>query len=127
MRTAAIFAARDGRNDMPIRMTPKSIAALTGIVLSGLAAPALGAETVVDQHDLMFKPNTASLAVGDTIRFTDTDHIAHNITIVSPDGTSDDKGMDTYMKDIVVPFAKAGVFQVHCRIHPLMKMTVTVK
>ena len=112
---------------MPNKMTANSIAALTGIVLASLAAPALAAETVVDQHDLMFKPNTVSLAVGDTIRFTDTDHIAHNITIVAPDGTSDDRGMDTYMKDIVVPFAKGGVFQVHCRIHPTMKMTVTVK
>ena len=103
------------------------IFALTAVTLVGIAGPAYAAETVVDQHDLKFVPNAVTIAAGDTIRFTDSDHITHNITIVGPDGTAEDKGMDRYKQDIVVPFAKAGVYQVHCRIHPAMTMTVTVK
>ena len=108
----------------------KSLANLAmGVVLicSCAAAPASVAEAVVDQHDLRFSPDSVTIAAGDTIRFTDTDHITHDITITNPDGTSDDKGMDRYKEDIVVSFTKPGVYQVHCRIHPTMKMTVTVK
>ena len=100
---------------------------LVALLISGLALPVSAAEAVVDQHDLTFVPNAVTINAGDTVRFTDTDHITHNITIVNPDGASDDKGMDRYGQDIAVPFAKSGVFQVHCKIHPTMKMTVTVK
>lgn len=97
------------------------------ILAASFAVPALAAETVVDQHDLTFVPAAVTINAGDSVRFTDSDHITHNITIQNPDGTTEDKGMDRYGEDISVTFPKAGVFQVHCRIHPLMKMTVTVK
>ena len=108
------------------RITSRAIA-LTALAFSVLAYPALAAETAVDQHDLKFVPDAITIKVGDTVRFTDTDHIAHNVTIVNPDGTSEDKGMDRFNEDIVVPFAKPGIYQVHCRIHPTMKMTITVE
>ncbi|MBI3678180.1 MAG: cupredoxin domain-containing protein [Proteobacteria bacterium] len=97
------------------------------VAFSLLAFPAAAAETKVDQHDLKFTPDAITINAGDSVRFTDTDHITHNITIVNPDGTADDKGMDKYNEDIVVPFAKAGTYQVHCKIHPMMKMAITVK
>ena len=103
----------------------KGIASL--VVATFVAVPAAAAETVVDQHNLKFSPESVSIAAGDTIRFTDSDHITHNVTITNPNGASDDRGMDRYKQDIVVPFANPGVYQVHCRIHPTMKMTVTVK
>ena len=97
------------------------------IALLSLAVSASAAETVVDQHDLMFVPNSVTIATGDTVRFTDTDRITHNITITYPDGTIEDKGMDRYKEDIIVHFTKPGVYQVHCLIHPMMHMIVTVK
>jgi len=113
--------------NMSGRITPIRIGSLAALLMSSLALPACAAEAVVDQHDLTFVPATVTINAGDSVRFTDSDHITHNITILNPDGTSDDKGMDRYGQDIAVPFAKSGVFQVHCRIHPTMKMTVTVK
>jgi plastocyanin len=95
-------------------------------LLLSAGAPARAAEMVVDQHDLKFVPNAATIVVGDTIRFTDSDHITHNITIVSPEGVSEDKGMDRYGQDISVTFSKPGLYKVHCRIHPMMEMIVTV-
>jgi plastocyanin len=68
-----------------------------------------------------------TIKAGDTVRFTDTDRITHNITIVNPDGTSEDKGMSTFNQHIVVQFDKPGTYKVLCRIHPDMGMTITAK
>jgi len=106
------------------RITAHGIAFLA---LLALAAPACAAETAVDQRDLNFVPAAATIQAGDTVRFTDSDHITHNITIDNPDGTSSDKGMDTFGQDIIVSFPKPGIYHVHCKIHPMMKMTITVK
>jgi plastocyanin len=122
-----MMPAKHEDQDMSGRITSIRIGSLAALLASSLALPACAAETVVDQHDLTFVPSAVTINAGDTVRFTDTDHITHNITITNPDGTSDDKGMDRYGQDIAVPFATAGVFHVHCKIHPTMKMTVTVK
>jgi plastocyanin len=102
-------------------------AAAAAIVLAASVAPAWATEKVVDQRDLMFVPTSLTIASGDTVRFTDTDRITHNITITYPDGSVIDKGMDRYGEDIIVHFTKPGVYQVNCLIHPMMHMTVTVK
>ncbi|HEY7979675.1 MAG TPA: plastocyanin/azurin family copper-binding protein [Rhizomicrobium sp.] len=109
------------------RVTVHYIALLALLAFPILAAPACAAETAVDQRDLEFVPDAVTIKAGDTVRFTDSDHITHNITIDNPDGTSSDKGMDTFGQDIVVGFPKPGVYHVHCKIHPMMKMAITVK
>ena len=106
----------------PLRMAGAVLAAV-----SGFAAGAGAAEFPVDQRDLRFQPITLDIKSGDTVRFTDTDRITHDITIVNPDGTSEDKGMSTYNQHIVVKFDKPGVYHVRCRIHPDMIMTITVE
>lgn len=102
-------------------MVAASIAA-TGIVSSVKAA-----EVAVDQKDLSFVPDAVTLKAGDSIRFTDTDRIAHNVTIVNPDGKSEDKGMAAYSQQIVVNFPRPGVYRARCRIHPQMHLTITVR
>ncbi len=104
---------------------PGALVALVALV--ALDGPARAAEHFVDQHDLMFVPGSVTIKTGDTVRFTDTDRITHNITIVNPDGSSEDKGMSTFSQHIVVQFDKPGVYKVICRIHPDMKMTITVE
>ena len=92
-----------------------------------VATGARAAEIAVDQRDMQFVPNAVAIVVGDSIRFTDTDRIAHDITVVDPLGAAVDHGMDYFNQQIVVKFEKAGAYQVRCRIHPAMKMTITVK
>ena len=92
-----------------------------------VATSAGAAEIAVDQRNMQFVPNAVAIVVGDSIRFTDTDRIAHDITVVDPLGAAVDHGMDYFNQQIVVKFEKAGVYQVRCRIHPAMKMTITVK
>ena len=89
--------------------------------------PARAAETVIDQQNMSFVPDNATIATGDTVRFTDTGRITHNITIVFPDGSVEDKGMDRYGEDIIVHFTKPGTYGVRCIIHPMMHATITVK
>lgn len=100
---------------------------LMAIALASIAFPAFAAETAVDQLDLTFVPDAVTIKAGDSVHFTNGDRIAHNVTIVNPDGTTEDKGMDAYQHGILVTFPKAGVYHVKCRIHPMMKMTVTVQ
>jgi len=104
-----------------LRVTLLAIAAAAGPM-----AAAHAAEFSVDQRDLRFEPDALTVKSGDYVRFTDSDRITHNITIVNPDGSSEDKGMSTFSQHIVVQFDKPGVYRVLCRIHPDMKMTITV-
>jgi plastocyanin len=97
------------------------------IAILAFSLPARAAEVAVDQRDLMFVPTAVTISAGDTVRFTDSDRITHNITIVYPDGTAEDKGMDRFQEDVVVHFTKPGVYKVRCLIHPMMQMTITVK
>jgi plastocyanin len=102
-------------------------ATLIALVVSSLAFPAYAAETMVDQLNLKFVPDTVTINAGDTIRFTNSDRFFHNVTIVNPDGTTEDKGLQNYKQEIVVTFAKVGNYQIRCRLHPAMKIAVTVK
>jgi len=109
---------------------PLNVRRGTAIALAAsfiLAGAAQAAEHFVDQRDLMFVPQAMTIKAGDTVRFTDSDRITHNITIVNPDGTTEDKGMSTFSQHIVVQFDKPGTFKVICRIHPTMNMTITVE
>ncbi len=105
--------------------------ALTGVPIAVIALLAAGAAAVaeeisVDQKDLQFVPSVVRIKVGDSIRFTDTDRIAHNVTIVKADGAPEDKGMAEYNQQIVIAFPLPGLYHAHCRIHPQMQMTITV-
>lgn len=99
---------------------------LTAVIATCLALPAQAAEIAVDQINMTFVPSSVAIHAGDAVRFTNSDRIAHNITITNPDGTSVDEGMDSYKNGIVITFSKPGVYKVGCRIHPAMKMTVKV-
>ena len=100
---------------------------LAALGAAGIACSASAAEVAVDQRDLKFVPDAVTIKAGDSIRFTDTDRIAHDVTIDNADGTSDDKGMAEYNQQIVVKFDKPGLYHAHCRIHPQMHMTIMVR
>lgn len=102
-------------------------AVVAALAVSSLAFPAYAAETVVDQLKLKFVPDTVTINAGDTLRFTNSDHFFHDVTIMNPDGTKDDKGLQNYKQELVVPFPKAGTYKIICRLHPAMTVVVTVK
>ena len=105
----------------------KASVVVVALGFAGMVSAASAAEVAVDQKDLKFVPEAVTIKAGDSVRFTDTDRIAHNVTIDNPDGTSADKGMAEYNQHIVVKFDKPGAYHAHCRIHPQMHMTIMVR
>ena len=112
---------------MHISSRIRAAAVVLTMGLSGWAAAAHAAETIVDQKGLKFVPDVIAINAGDSIRFTNSDPFTHDVTVVDPDGTSTDKGLQHHGKDNVVVFAKPGKYAILCKMHPNMKATVTVK
>jgi len=112
-----------------MRLRSKLLAGAIGLTigLSGWVAAANAAEAVIDQLNLKFVPNTITINAGDSVRFENHDPFTHDVTVVSPDGSSSDKGLQQHGKDNVVAFPKSGTFSITCKMHPNMKATVIVK
>jgi plastocyanin len=117
------------RKDLNMKNSSRLLAGAFGLAagLSGWAGAAQAAETVVDQIGLKFVPTTVTINAGDTIKFTNSDPFTHDVTVISPDGSSSDKGLQHHGKENVVAFAKAGSYSIVCKMHPNMKATVIVK
>jgi len=73
-----------------------------------------------------FSPGTLTIAAGDTVTFTDT--TGHTVT-EGQDGTAvDDPIVDEDGgADIEVTFDEPGTYNITCKIHPAMNMTITVE
>ena len=73
-----------------------------------------------------FSPGTLTIAAGDTVTFTDT--TGHTVT-EGQDGTPvDDPIVDEDGgADIDVTFDEPGTYNITCKIHPAMNMTITVE
>jgi plastocyanin len=74
-----------------------------------------------------FTPSTLTIPAGTSVTFTDG--VSHTVTEGS-DGTAvDDPIVDEEWngEPIVVTFEEAGTYQITCRFHPTMNMTITVE
>ena len=73
-----------------------------------------------------FSPGTLTISAGDTVTFTDT--AGHTVT-EGQDGTPvDDPIVDEDGgSDIEVTFDEPGTYNITCKIHPSMNMTITVE
>ena len=87
-----------------------------------LSSDALAA-TVVSQKGRAFRPGEISVARGETITFTNEDSYIHQV-YASGIFESDEKAPG---ENVNQTFTAAGTFQVRCRIHPTMKLTVRVR
>jgi cytochrome c peroxidase len=109
---------------MPNRLV-LAIAILLGFVV---AVPAATTIKVV-QHGLALNPDSATIARGDRMIFTNDDDVIHNIHIFGPGGEDDseDLGLQKPGKTLSYKFDKVGAYRVRCNIHPSVKMSVQVK
>jgi plastocyanin len=90
------------------------------------AAPDGGGETV-SLSGAQFSPGTLTIAAGTTVTFTDG--AGHTVT-EGTDGTAvDDPIVDQEWggEPIEVTFDEPGTYNITCRIHPSMNMTITVE
>jgi plastocyanin len=73
-----------------------------------------------------FSPSSLTIPAGTTVTFTDTS--GHTVT-EGTDGTAvDDPIVDEQGgSDVPVTFEEAGTYNITCKIHPSMNMTITVE
>jgi pseudoazurin len=99
----------------------------------GAAGPAGATEVQVKMQDqgaqgmMVFEPSTAKLKVGDTVRFIPVNpgHNAESIKDMLPPGAELVKGQ--MGKEVVVKFAKPGVYGFKCAPHWGFGMTFVAK
>ncbi|PXA98724.1 methylamine utilization protein [Nostoc sp. 3335mG] len=88
---------------------------------------AIAAETVtVVQHDRKFQTAEVNIAAGDTIRFTNEDPFIHQLFTQSDTFNFNTEEQATGVP-LEVAFPVAGSFEVLCKIHPRMRLTVNVE
>ena len=97
--------------------------ALLGIALAGTGV-ALAADHAVSISGFSYSPGSVTVAVGDTVTWTNSDAQAHTATA---DDASWDSGSIGNGASGTVTFSTAGTFPYHCSIHPEMTGTVTVQ
>ena len=98
-----------------------SIVAAVGIVLSG---GAFAAEHNVDQKSKKFSTASISVQKGDRINFSNSYRTAHHV--FSEDEFTFDSGRIPVGRGFTQLFDKTGKFKIRCKIHPKMKLDVSV-
>jgi plastocyanin len=98
---------------------------LSVIAAFGLANPAFAADAAhtIVQKDRAFHPGEVTIAKGESLTFTNNDEFIHQIYV---DGLfdSDEKAPG---ENLTESFTQSGTFEVHCHIHPKMKLVVHVR
>jgi plastocyanin len=96
-----------------------------GAVLASAAAPAFAADHIVVQQGRRFHPGEVTIAKGDTLTFTNNDEFIHQIFLTAQNFNFDTKEKSPGQTDTET-FTQSGTFEVHCHIHPKMKLVVHV-
>ncbi|HEV3155382.1 MAG TPA: cupredoxin family copper-binding protein [Candidatus Baltobacteraceae bacterium] len=100
------------------------LAALLGSALIAPAAHADPVTHVVDIRDFAYKPDSLTIAVGDTVKFVNHDDVGHTVT--AKDASFDSKNLDTG-KSWSYTFTTAGTYPYLCTVHPSMQATITAQ
>ncbi|KKB81212.1 hypothetical protein VW35_03510 [Devosia soli] len=95
------------------------------VALGGCVAFAAETVTVV-QKDRRFSSDSVTIAAGDTIHFTNDDPFIHQLYTESDAFSFATPELATGVPTDVT-FPVAGTYQVLCKIHPRMNLTVNVE
>ena len=91
---------------------------------------AAGAEETVRLAQFAFDPEELTIAVGTTVNFVNADSAAHTVT-EGTDGTAvEDPIIDEELEQggsTSYTFDEAGTYDITCKIHPSMQLTITVE
>lgn len=87
---------------------------------------AFAKEYVVDQKDKIFSTKKLTIKVGDTVTFTNSDPLVHNIHSLT-DTDDFDLGLAVKGAEVSRVFYTPGFIKIECAIHPSMNMIIDVK
>ncbi len=92
---------------------------------AGLTSAVWGADSAhtIFQQDRAFHPGEVTVNRSEALTFTNQDNFIHQI-FVSGLFDSDEKNPGEILTE---NFTQSGTFEVHCHIHPKMKLVVHVK
>ena len=110
--------------DLRTRIFRAAGGAILGVAMIG-GGIALAADHAVAISGFSFSPAQITIAVGDTITWTNSDAQGH--TASADDGAWDAGPLPGNGGTRSVTFEQAGTFPYHCDIHPTMTGTVTVQ
>ena len=92
---------------------------------SGAATePAAGDTVQVDMKDILFVPEKVSARVGQTVRWTNSDDVAH--TVKAKSGADFESKAISKGKTFDAKLTKSGTIDYVCTIHPSQTGTITV-
>ena len=97
---------------------------LTTLLVGAFSGSALAAEHKVEIQGMAFSPAKLTVAVGDTIIFTNQDGAPHTGTATN---TSFDTGILNQGESGTITLTKAGTLDYFCAVHPSMKGQLIVK
>ena len=98
------------------------VLAVTAVLPAAAAAAGI---VTVSQQNRAFAVSNERITHGQTVRFNNDDQFRHQIYVESPSFNFESDEADPGTS-VDILFAKAGVFQVRCHIHPKMLLTVDV-
>lgn len=108
----------------PSAPAPAAPAAVSPTAAGQTAAPPSDRPTAIEQvyiKDMKFSPATMTVQVGTVVLWSNLDGTDHTVT-----GPGWELGPFGNGQAWAHTFNKVGTEEIHCRLHPEMKMTVTV-
>jgi len=92
---------------------------------SGSSTPAAPGQVAIVDYD--FTPNTVTVAVGDTVTWTNQDRSDHWVVSAPTSPASFDLGRQTTSAAVSHTFTAPGSYPYFCNLHNYMKGTVEVR
>lgn len=94
-------------------------------VLALVALPAVAATVNVSMSGLAFAPSSVTLAVGDSVKWTNSDGVPHTATSLASPVRFGTPTLNNGQTN-TIPFGTQGTYPYKCVIHPSMRGTVQV-
>ncbi len=101
-------------------LTASALIVAGALTSAGWAADA--AHTIV-QKDRAFRPTEVTINRGEQLTFTNNDEFIHQIFVI---GLFDSEEKNPG-ENLTENFTQSGTFEVHCHIHPKMRLVVHVR
>lgn len=95
-------------------------------LIVGLGVAHAAQSVHIVQNERAFHPGEVTLSAGDSLVFDNQDDFIHQIYVDS-DALKFDSDEQPPGQSVTVTFPSAGEFEVHCHIHPKMRLVVHVK
>ncbi len=89
-----------------------------------VASPSPSAAATIDTKNFAYAPDSVTIKAGQTVRFTNSDSVAHTVSAADGSFTSGDMPTGSAWSHT---FAKPGTYAYYCDYHRYMKGAVVVK